>query len=614
MVPSSTAVDEVRAEQLACWERGDPVRLEALLETRPELREDAEALLDLIYAEVLLREEHGDRPELAQYLHSFPHLAEPLRRLFAAHDALLSLETDACPVMDGATTIDDRASCAKQRMDVGPQRSGPYEALEEIGRGGMGIVYRARHRVTGRLAALKVMQAGLAPEEESAKFLVEARAVAALSHPNIVQIYEVVTPPPGEGVPFIALEYVAGGNLAAHINGTPLPPREAAALVRALAEAMAHAHQAGIAHRDLKPANVLLSGSGGDPLRGCPAPRDGSTPGADATGLIPKITDFGLARLLDAHSGQTRTGNVLGTPSYMAPEQAEGKREVGPAADVYALGAILYECLTGRPPFKGATVLDTLDQVRTREPVAPRRLNPAVPLDLETICLKCLRKEPARRFATCRDLAADLARHLNGEPIRSRPTGVPERALKWVKRRPAVSALLGATGVAVAALVVVWVTFTIRLEEQRRQAVWHRELAEGQAREAKSQGEEARRQSERAGHLLSLAATAVDEIAVSARVSGEGRSGSTGAVLFKLACFYARASRTLGQDEILPAADRRRLAEQYAVSAVRLLNCAERVGFFDRARQENREALEKSTDLAILRERADYRTWRLRLR
>jgi serine/threonine protein kinase len=522
--------------------------------------------------------------------------------------------------VDTETTADlgevrvDEIRRSLQRTDGMPERSGPYEILEEIGRGGMGVVYKARHGVTGRLAAVKVMQAGHAPEEERARFLKEARAVAALSHPNIVQIYEVVAPPPGEGMPFIALEYVAGGNLAAHINGTPLPAREGAVLVKSLADAMAHAHRVGIVHRDLKPANVLLAEA---PSERCEAARFSEPRLNKDSGLerVAKITDFGLARKLDTCSEQTRTGSVLGTPSYLAPEQALGQpRLIGPAADVYGLGAILYECLTGRPPFKGATVLDTLDQVRSQEPVAPRRLNPAVPLDLETICLKCLHKDPRKRFATCGDLADDLARHLNGEPIRSRPAGVMERGLKWMKRRPAVSALLGATGLAVAALGVTWVTFTIRLEEQRRQAVTQRDRAEEQAREAKRQEEEARKQSERAGHLLSLAATAVDEIAVSARGAGKETSSSTGSVLFKLACFYARASKTLEGDELLQAGDRQRLAEQYAVCAVRLLNCAERVGFFTRSRKESREMLEKSTDLAILRQRADYRSLLQRLR
>jgi hypothetical protein len=249
--------------------------------------------------------------------------------------------------------------------------------------------------------------------------------------------------------------------------------------------------------------------------------------------------------------------------------------------------------------------------VRSQEPVAPRRLNTAVPLDLETICLKCLHKDPAKRFTTCGELAGDLQRHLDGEPIRARPAGALERGLKWMKRRPAVSALLGATALAVVALGATWVTFTIRLEKQRQDAVTQRTLAEERAREAQRHGEEARKQSERAGHLLSLAATAVDDIAVSARGAGlEGRSADTGSVLFKLACFYARAAKTLGGDEVLPAADRQRLAEQYAVSSVRLLSCAERVGFFARARTQNRELLEKSPDLAILRERADYRRLR----
>jgi serine/threonine protein kinase len=610
-------VDELRAEQLARWEKGDRVRLEVLLPTRAGLSDDTEAVLDLIYGEILLREEHGDLPQRDEYLRRFPHLADPLRRLFGVHEGLRSLETDDPNNKDaGVTTITDAGAsdeCAFRGQGM-PRQIGPYEILEEIGRGGMGIVWKARHRLTGRLAAVKVLRSEDASEEERARFLNEARAVAALSHPNIVQIYEVSAPPEGEGVTFVALEYGAGGNLAAHIDGTPLPPREAAVLLQALADAMAHAHEAGIIHRDLKPANVLLASGACQRPEGTPQTSGGLHP---PLAVMPKITDFGIAKALDVHSGQTRTGSVLGTPSYMAPEQAMGRTaQVGPLSDIYALGAILYEMLTGRPPFKGTTVLDTLDQVRSQEPVAPRKLNPNVCVDLETICLKCLHKEPARRFTSSRELAHDLMRYINGEPIRARPVGTMERGLKWIRRRPAAAALLAVTALAVAALVAVWASFTILLQEQRREAITQRDRAEKQASIARDQTVEARKQSERASHLLALTATAVDKIAVSARGSRTEGAGSrdAGSVLFKLASFYARASRTLATDEVLPADDRRRLGEQYAVSAVRLLNCAEKVGFFSRTRKENLSTLDRDLDLASLRDRADYRQFRERLR
>ena len=254
--------------------------------------------------------------------------------------------------------------------EAGPPHFPGYEVRELLGRGGMGIVYRAWHRRLNRHVALKMLLAGAyARPEERERFLREAEAVAGLRHPNIVQVYDVGDL---DGRPYFTMEFVEGGSLAQRLAGTPMPAGEAAALVATLAEAVQAAHDGGIVHRDLKPANVLLT--------------------ADGT---PKVTDFGLARRLDGGAGLTQSGAPLGTPSYMAPEQAQGKSDtVGPAADVYALGAILYEMLTGRPPFRAETAAETLRQVIDDEPVPPSRLNARVPRDLETICLKCLRKEP----------------------------------------------------------------------------------------------------------------------------------------------------------------------------------------------------------------------------
>jgi tetratricopeptide (TPR) repeat protein len=291
-----------------------------------------------------------------------------------------------------------------------------YEILGELGRGGMGVVYKARQLGLNRLVALKMILAGgHASAHERARFKAEAEAVARLQHPGIVQIYEV-----GEynGLPFFSLEFCPGGSLATRLQATPLPARDAARLIEVLAQAVQAAHEARVVHRDLKPANVLLA--------------------ADGT---PKITDFGLAKKLD-EAGQTGTGAVMGTPSYMAPEQAAGKvREIGPATDIYALGAILYEILTARPPFKAATALDTVMQVVSGEPVPPRRLQPKVPRDLETICLKCLQKEPRKRYPSAQELAEDLRRFLAGESIHARRVGAAEQLWKWVKRRPALAAL-----------------------------------------------------------------------------------------------------------------------------------------------------------------------------
>jgi len=268
-----------------------------------------------------------------------------------------------------------------------------YEILGELGRSGMGVVYKARQLALNRLVALKMILAdGHAGAAELARFQTEAEAIARLQHPHIVQIHEVGQ---HDGLPFFSLEFCPGGSLDRKLAGNPQPSREAAALIEKLAHAMHAAHEKGILHRDLKPANILLA--------------------EDDT---PKITDFGLAKKLDPVSlgresgtGLTATGAVMGTPSYMAPEQAGGKsKELGPACDVYALGAILYECLTGRPPFKAARPLDTLLQVVSDEPVPPTRLNVKTPRDLETICLKCLHKEPSRRYASAAALAEDLRR------------------------------------------------------------------------------------------------------------------------------------------------------------------------------------------------------------
>jgi WD40 repeat protein len=293
-----------------------------------------------------------------------------------------------------------------------------YEILGELGRGGMGVVYKALHVKLHRLVALKMILAGShAHADDLARFSTEAEAVARLRHPNIVQIYDI-----GEqaGLPYFSLEFVEGGSLEARLDGTPWQAPRAAQLVELLARAMHAAHQRGIVHRDLKPANVLLTSDG-----------------------TPKITDFGLAKRLDQDAGQTRTGTIMGTPSYMAPEQAGGaKAGIGPVADVYALGAVLYELLTGRPPFKAATPLDTILQVLGGEPVPPSQLNARVPRDLETVCLKCLQKEPAKRYVTSEGLADDLRRFQNGEPILARPVGRLEKFGRWCRRNPVVAGLV----------------------------------------------------------------------------------------------------------------------------------------------------------------------------
>ena len=323
-------------------------------------------------------------------------------------------------------------------LSSGPPSLPGYDIVGELGRGGMGVVYKAWHVPTKRFVALKMILTGAeATETVRKRFRVESEAAARLAHPNIIEIYEVGE---FEGYPFFSLEFCGGGTLAKKLSGNPMLPQSAALIVEKLARAVAAAHAEQIIHRDLKPANILLSSEG-----------------------EPKIGDFGLAKRLDAEDLHTRTGAVMGTPSYMPPEQAVGGRvPIGPAADIYALGAILYECLTGRPPFKSATAVDTLEQVRRQEPVAPRLLNATVPAELDAICLKCLRKSPTKRYASAAEVADELRRYLSGEAIHTRPPTWTQSCWQWIRNRPVQSILLTVVAVAVLAAAIKGVMSLIR--------------------------------------------------------------------------------------------------------------------------------------------------------
>jgi serine/threonine protein kinase/WD40 repeat protein len=319
-----------------------------------------------------------------------------------------------------------------------------YDIAEVLGRGGMGVVYKAWQRQPHRLVALKMVLAGAhASRDELARFRNEIEAVARLHDPHIVQIYEVGE---YEHRPYFSMDFADGGTLAEKLQGTPLPARQAAELVQTLARAVHRAHEQGIIHRDLKPANILLQRKSESQK---PKPEDNGGAvreiGFRLTDCEPKISDFGLAKILTSGgAAQTQSGAVLGTPSYMPPEQAAGRiRAVGPAADVYALGALLYELLTGRPPFRAETPLETVRQVLSEEPVTPRSLQPRVPWDLQTITLKCLAKEPGKRYQSALALAEDLHRFLVAQPILGRPVGKPERLARWCRRNPGWAAALG---------------------------------------------------------------------------------------------------------------------------------------------------------------------------
>ncbi|MBL8793177.1 MAG: serine/threonine protein kinase [Planctomycetia bacterium] len=432
-VPVSEASRQLRA---ACAElarrvrAGEAVRAEDYFRESPTLADDPDNAVDLIYAEFIARQQNGECLDSEAWYGRFPQWRSLLERQFQIHQ-LLSEEVQVQTSLAAGDGLR-------------PRKVGTYEVLEEIGRGGTGVVYRARDPRLDRIVALKMVLAGFhAGTEELVRFRLEAEVVARLNHPHIVQIHEVGE---ADGCPFLTLEYLSGGSLAERVR-LPLPAREAAILVQTLATAMHHAHQRGIVHRDLKPGNVLFTEDG-----------------------IPKITDFGLAKHLGERTARTKSGSILGTPGYMAPEQAAGQVDrVGTPSDVYSLGAILYHLMTARAPFGDESSVDTLLRVVHEEPSAPRRLAPQLPPDLETICLKAMAKEPAQRYASAQELADDLGRFLDGEPILARRTGVLEQCWKWARRRPSLAGLIVVSILASLALLVgsLWHTWRLRIALDR---------------------------------------------------------------------------------------------------------------------------------------------------
>lgn len=403
--------DSILDDQRQAWIDGRAPTIEELLQATP-FQDHPDAQLDLLYNEIVVKEELGLKPVLEDYLNRYPQLKQELSLHFEIHRAINDqVLADTANHVSEKTWHDPDRSIASSHAS--PEN---YDVMRELGHGGMAIVHLARHRQLRRSVALKMFQPGrFLSKRDVHRIWTEAEAMARLDHPNIVQIFEI-----GEcqGAPFLSLELAEQGTLAQQLQQFPYTVDAAVKLVEVLARALHHAHERQVIHRDLKPANVLFT-------------RDGT----------PKITDFGLAKVFQEcdvlSSDATRTGETMGTPRYMAPEQAAGEHSaVGPATDVYALGNLLYECLTGRAPFVSASVVETLKQIREDDPLPLRKLQPSIPVDVETICLRCLQKEPKRRYSSAADLADDLRRFLDHRPILARPTPPWERMWKWCRRRP----------------------------------------------------------------------------------------------------------------------------------------------------------------------------------
>lgn len=440
----------------AAWIAGQPPKInDYLLGTSDRLRE--ELVRELIQIELFYRQRRGENPQSTEFTRQFPDLELGWLEAAIAAVRQSGRESGGRSEPGNATTNGSDKPRAANGQIGALRYFGDYELLEEIARGGMGVVFKARQVTLNRIVAVKMILSGLlASPADVERFHAEAEAAANLDHPGIVPIFEV-----GEhdGQHYFSMGYVEGRSLAARVPDGPLPAREAAQLMRTVCDAAQYAHEHQIIHRDLKPANILVD-------------REGR----------PRVTDFGLAKHQQDDSGRTATGQVLGTPAYMPPEQAAGKLDlIGPAADVYALGAILYTLLTGRPPFQSASSVDTLRQVLEKEPLAPSELTAGVPRDLETIVLKCLQKSIPQRYATARELADDLQRFLDGRPIQARPVGRLERGWRWCRRNPLLAAMSSAVVLLLAAVAIISTAAALEYRSQFTRAT----VAESAEKDAK---------------------------------------------------------------------------------------------------------------------------------
>lgn len=491
--------------------------------------------LDLVAEEYRVRQRWGDRPTMDEFLIRFPNLRELPRELMRINNEVVREVGKVDGPKNEQTAFSDAVvSRMIERtgwMQGGERQTSPevnehsvtpalgtfagYDLLVEIARGGMGVVYKARQHKPNRIVALKMILSGrLAGSEDVQRFYAEAEAAARLDHRGIVPVFEV-----GEqsGQHFFSMAFIEGQSLASRVSDGPLGCREAADLMREIADAIDYAHRHDIVHRDLKPANILVDPAG-----------------------QPRVTDFGLARRTDIDRALTVSGQVMGTPSYMPPEQAAGRiGDTGPKSDIYSLGAILYFLLTTRPPIQGASILQTLEYVQTREPVPPRQLNPAIDRDLETICLKCLEKSPSRRYRTARELAEELERYLAGEPITARPVTRTERAWRWCRRNPWTTGLVGVSALAVLLLIAGSI--------YRQQSLHWQRTAELQTRLASEQAIIAQQQSELAQRNRELAdlATAMQHFSRAGEIASRRQPGWSWAALEELS-----KARELGRDRL----------------------------------------------------------------
>jgi serine/threonine protein kinase/tetratricopeptide (TPR) repeat protein len=604
----STLDEEARRQFEAAWKQRQPQSIEMYLPPPTDSRYLA-TLEELVQIELeFLWRGRQNRPNgdtsaeptllIEEYLQRFPCLEQPatlrrlleheyhVRRLFGDTPVLTEYQKRFPYLVRTGGELGVTLALGESSLDDQPKIPG-YQILDLLGRGGMGVVYKARQTSLNRLVALKMIVGGVPDSAgEVSRFRREAEAVARLQHPNIVQVHEV-----GEvrGRPYFSMELIEGGTLAQRLAGTPQSAHASAELIETLARAVHHAHTNGVIHRDLKPANILLVSGGvvsggwsrskiqGADEHGQPPinahHRSLTTHHSPLTTHHPKITDFGLAKMVDTDGSQTTTGTPLGTPSYMAPEQVIGKRdEIGPATDVYGLGAILYEMLTGRPPFRADTPMGTLEQVRTQEPMSPSRLALKIPRDLITICLKCLEKDPCRRYPTAETLADDLRRFLDGKPIYARPTPAWERTWKWAKRRPAVSTLAGTGIAAVIAIIAVILSANSRLQAQRDVAERRRAEATANLRKAREAVDE-------------LTQVAQEELTRLPKVAPVKRK-----ILEKALRFYQDLSVQTGDDPDM------RYETSRAHRRLAIINC--QLGQIDQAEPHFRKAVALSEKLA----------------